>query len=157
MAHDDLAALLDAAIGLELAISRLYLRFHHDLPGDADFWWQLAMEEKNHAALLRSVDMMATTAAGVPDGLLPGRVQELRDLVARIEECLVRYAGSPAARDEAFALALELEQSAGEAHFQNFMESDGSGSLARVFQSLNRADMDHAQRLRSYMTEQGLA
>ncbi|MFO7610669.1 MAG: hypothetical protein R6X35_16035, partial [Candidatus Krumholzibacteriia bacterium] len=63
----------------------------------------------------------------------------------------------PAPRGEAFALALELEQSAGEAHFQNFMESDGSGSLARVFQSLNRGDMDHAQRLRSYMTEQGLA
>lgn len=157
MAHDDVAALLDAAIQLELGVSRLYLRFHHDLPDDSAFWWQLAMEEKNHAALLRSADQMALSAAGVPAGLLPGQVQELRDLTARIEEHLVRYAGTPAARTEAFALALELEQSSGESHFQNFMEADGGGPLARIFQALNRGDMDHAQRLRAYMAERGIA
>lgn len=155
--NDGIAELLIEAVRLELNIGKLYVRFHHSLPDDGDFWWQLAMEEKNHASLLRSADQISTAAHEFPAGLLPEQLQEMRDLNARIEARIVAEAAAPSARNAAFAFALELEQSAGEQHFQNFMETVNTGQLSRIFRSLNRGDMDHAQRLRTYMQERGIA
>jgi len=51
---DNLTKLLEEAILLELHVSKLYLLFSKLFPEDADFWWQICLEEKNHAALLKS-------------------------------------------------------------------------------------------------------
>ena len=155
--NEGIPALLAEAVRLELNIGKLYVRYHHSLPDDGDFWWQLAMEEKNHASLLRSADQIAPVVREFPAGLLPEQLQEVRDLNAMIEARIVAEAATPSDRRAAFAFALELEQSAGELHFQTFMETVSTGQLSKIFQSLNRGDMDHAQRLRTYMQERGIA
>ncbi|MEA3487197.1 MAG: hypothetical protein U9R20_06020 [Thermodesulfobacteriota bacterium] len=50
----DFSYLIEESINLELNIADLYFLFHELFPEDADFWWRLVLEEKNHAALIRS-------------------------------------------------------------------------------------------------------
>jgi len=45
--------LLEASIQLELNLAKLYTLFNDLFEEDEEFWWQLAMEERGHAALLQ--------------------------------------------------------------------------------------------------------
>jgi hypothetical protein len=44
----------DESINIEFNISELYLIFHRAFSEHEDFWWQLALEEKNHAGLIKT-------------------------------------------------------------------------------------------------------
>jgi len=46
--------------------------------------------------------------------------------------------------------------SAGEAHFQEFMESETGSLTADLFKQLASEDQNHAKRIREYMKEQGV-
>jgi hypothetical protein len=53
-------------------------------------------------------------------------------------------------RAEAFELALKIEVSAGESHYNNFMKNGPESRLREIFRILNRDDLDHAQRILEY-------
>jgi hypothetical protein len=57
----------------------------------------------------------------------------------------------------AFNIALRLEQSAGEIHFQDYMTSEADSEMDRIFKRLNQDDKDHAKRIQSYMTQHNIA
>ena len=59
-------------------------------------------------------------------------------------------------REDAFNLALKLAQSAGEIHFQQFMEKSSGSKLDLIFKRLNGDDKDHAMRILSYMKDYGI-
>ncbi|NTV01814.1 MAG: rubrerythrin family protein [Chlorobiaceae bacterium] len=148
-----LATLLDESIQLELNLARLYTLFNDHFEEDEDFWWQLAMEERSHAALLQQEKKLPQPLAFFPENLLSKDLEALRANNALIAGEAERFAAAPCSRQEAFNLALKIEMSAGEAHFQEFMESD-SGSLAGdIFKQLASEDQNHARRIREYMKE----
>jgi hypothetical protein len=71
-----------------------------------------------------------------------------------VNELLEIYERKAPARIKAFQIALEIEQSAAEAHYQEAMASGGiqdSSGLIDIFRNLNRADKDHSQRIQEYM------
>ena len=49
-----LKELANEAIQLELNVAKLYMTFQTIFPQDDEFWWDLVIEEQNHASLLRS-------------------------------------------------------------------------------------------------------
>ena len=153
-----LRRLIEEAIKLEFNMAEIYLSFHHRFPEDASFWWQVALEEKHHASLLRSGEQYF-----LDDGLFPGEIvgTALDTLVKLNSElkCILgqEKASPPLGRAFAFNLALKLEESAGEIHFQNVMqETEQPSEAIKLFQSLNDADKNHAERIRSYMRQKGL-
>lgn len=154
---DSFERVLDAAIELELNVSRLYRRFHHALVEDSHFWWELCLEEKNHANLLRSAAKIAAASRQRPVGLLPDTIEELTAVNRRIEGVLAqRPEEFPRDRAEAFRLAVELEGSVGELHFQRFMAMPPANKIGKVFQDLNRDDKDHEVRILRYMEQHGI-
>ena len=58
--------------------------------------------------------------------------------------------------EEALRLALRLEDSAGESHFQLVMENEADTPAAKLFQKLNEDDKDHSRRIRMYAERRGL-
>lgn len=71
-----------------------------------------------------------------------------------VNELLEIYERKVPTRREAFQIALELEQSAAEAHYQEAMASGGiqdSSGLIGIFRDMNGADKDHSKRIREYM------
>jgi len=149
-------SLLDESIKLELNISNLYMIFYENLPDDANFWWKMVLEEKNHASLLRSGKEIFAPMDKFPEELLSSSLQELSEANKFIQSLIERYREVPPTREEAFNVALHLEQSAGEVHYQLFMEKIPDTQLMKTFQKLNNDDKDHAKRISSYMKTKGI-
>jgi ferritin len=151
-----LTELIDESIRLELNVADIYLFFQAAFPEDADFWWDLALEEKNHAALIRSLKEHFLPLGKVPQDLLASSRETIRETNAMIRELIDKYRRTPPSRKEAFQTACDLEESAAEIHFQDFMSRKGLSGLDEIFQRLNADDKDHGEKLRSYMAAHGI-
>lgn len=148
--------LFEEAILMEKNVAELYLLFHQQLEEDASFWWELALEEENHAALLKTArEMMAMKNLAVPDDLLPDNLEDLKTSNALIREEYEVFRKTPS-RNRAFQLALKIENSAGELHYDQFMHRTPDSRLRKVFFKLNGDDKDHARRIKEYMTRHGI-
>ena len=67
------------------------------------------------------------------------------------DELIKEYQENPPSRQLALTVALEIEGSAGEFHYQHAMELPADSESTKVFQELNNVDKDHASRIRGYM------
>lgn len=152
----ELIRLKDEAIRLEESVSKLYLLFRDVFSEDADFWQQLAIEENNHAELIRSCVDLFMQVGLFPAEILPASRKNLQIASAKLETLQKQYAKEPPSREEALNVALETEQSAGEIHFQRLMEQRGDSRVVDLFQKLNQDDKDHANRILAYMKEKGI-
>ncbi len=154
--YEKLSQLIDESIQLELNVAELYKIFDEAFPEDADFWSKLHMEEENHAALIRGVAETYDLSVGFPSDMLDPSLQNLKNVNSKIVSLIVEYRSNPPSRETAFNVALELEQSSGEIHFQIFMEKESNDRIVQIYQQLNKEDKDHDARLRSYMEKHGI-
>lgn len=152
----DIFLIVEEATFLELNVAQLYLYFHHKFPGDSAFWWQLALEEKNHAALLRSGWEHLIKAGRFPAEVVPDALNPLVAVNKRLETILAEVKERIPSREEAFRLAIQLEESAGEIHFETFTKMPPKTPDGQMFQMLNQDDKDHARRLRDYAKAKGI-
>lgn len=151
-----LATLLDESIQLELNLAKLYTLFNDHFSEDEEFWWQLSMEERSHAALLQQEKKQPQPLQFFPENLLAKDLDALKANNAFILDQSKRFAEAPCSREDALNLALKIEMSAGEAHFQEFMESETGSLTADIFKQLASEDQNHARRIREYMKENGV-
>lgn len=149
---DEFVLLIEEAIKLELYISDLYMLFYRKFPEDEKFWWQLAIEEQNHAALLKTVRQMGHAQLNVPVDIIPANLNELAESNKILLEAIAEFEAQPD-RNRAFQFAFKMEQAAGELHYENFMRFATESRLTAVFRKLNGEDINHAERLRKYMTD----
>jgi rubrerythrin len=148
--NEKLIRVLQESIELELKIAELYQLFHNVFPQDNEFWWNLILEEKNHAALLRTLKEVFLPIGKFPVRLLSTSLHEFQQTNAAITETLQKCRAVPPSRTEAYHIAYALEQSAAELHYQKFMANAPDSDIDRLFQQLNNHDKDHAARLRIY-------
>jgi hypothetical protein len=144
-------AFIDEAVKIELNMSRLYSIFSEYIDEDRAFWNRLETEERNHAALLKTAKEFVNFNK-FPNNLVPENLEALVESNRLILETIDQFIGNPG-REMAFSLAIELEKSAGEVHFQHFMEEKPNDKVAEIFQQLNRSDKDHAERISLYWQE----
>lgn len=150
--YQNFGPLINEAIQLELNVARLYLLFHTLLPEDATFWWGLVIEEENHAALLRTVEQMNASQVEIPDGIMPNGLAELQKANQMILKAMEDFERQPE-RAYAFQLAHKIELSAGESHYNNFMNNAAESRIVEIFRILNRDDLNHARRIQEYKKE----
>ncbi len=152
----ELSRLLDESIQLEMNAAALYLSFYRTFPEDAEFWWQLAMEEKNHAALLKSAKQGFVDEGYFPPEILTTNLDALVELNKLTKELLDEHKRKPPSRGSTFEIALKLEQSAGEIDFNLTMEKEGDSPALKLFKRLNKDDKDHTRRIQDYMRRKGI-
>lgn len=142
---------LDESIQLEINVSDLYQLFYVKFPEDSDFWWQLSLEEVNHAALIRSINDLFLPEKILPRNILQKQSEEINKINHSIKQRISRYKLDAPSRFEAFNYAYELELSAGEAHYEMLMSESPESNVERIFQKLNGEDKNHARRIDEYM------
>jgi len=147
---DNLSKIIDESINLELKVSKLYALFHKIFPDHANFWWKLTIEEKNHAALVLTGKEHFASIGTIPDNLLSRELEKLKVTNYELDFLINKFSTHPPSEEEAFDLAIQIEESAGELHFQSFMNKKGSAPIDKIFRQLNHGDKDHAERLKSY-------
>ena len=152
--HKKLLQLIDETIKLELNIADIYLVFRNTFPEDSDFWWKMSMEEKKHANLIKSG--RDTFLDQFPTKLLAPTLQVLCNTSKKLISLLKEYKENPPSRETAFNVALGIEYSAGELHFQLAMEKRFVSSIIKIFQDLNNDCKDHANRIHAYMRDKGI-
>lgn len=154
--NNNLSQLIDEAIKLELNVAALYMSFHHTFPEDSSFWWDLTLEEKNHAALLKSGRQHFIQHGLFPSQIVNTKLEVLVQANNELERLLEEHKETPPSRESAFNLAIKLEESAGEVHFQRAMEKEPDSPAMELFARLNKDDKDHARRIREYMRDKGI-
>jgi hypothetical protein len=151
--EDNLPQIVELAIELENAVADLYMLFHEIFPEDADFWLKLFTEEREHASLLKwSKDLLESTGE-FPYEIVPADITPLTDSINKVKTCIRDFSTDTPTREAAFLAAIEIEESAGEVHFQEAMGMKADSTYLETFQKLNLEDKDHAARIRSYMQE----
>jgi hypothetical protein len=143
--------ILDESIKLELNAADLYMLFFRLFTEDSDFWWKLTLEEKNHAALVRSIRDIFQDVSGIPESLFLKSLEDLKKSNDEFELLIRKFKEQTPSRKEAFEAALFLEESAGELHYQEFMTEAADDRISDIFRQLNGEDKDHADRIREYM------
>jgi hypothetical protein len=83
-------------------------------------------------------------------------VQALCKTNNKLISLLKKYNEKPPSRKSAFNIALNIEKSAGELHFQLAMEKSPTSSIMEVLQVLNKDCKDHANRILAYMSDKGI-
>jgi len=148
--------LINESMKLELNVSELYRLFHNNFPDDATFWWDLVIEERNHAELIRQGREHYEPKGKFPDSLLCSKLSELQRVNEELAVLISEVTVNPLPREVAFNTALKLELAVGEMHFQQFMNNDIATTPEEIFKELNSADKDHAERILKYMNEKSI-
>lgn len=153
---NDRVSLVEESINLELNVADAYLLFHDLFPEDKEFWWKLVVEEKNHAALIRTGKEHFELENNFPHELLTSSLQDLKNENNKIKSLIKKYESNTPSREEVFNIALNLENSAAELHFQDFMDKEADSKMSDIFKKLNQEDKNHAKRISSYMKANGI-
>ncbi len=156
METNQLDELIDESIRLELNVAELYKTFSEALPEEQDFWWQLHIEEKSHAALIRAARDSFAKRGKFPHDLIANSIDDLKRSNAKVEMLTGKFNVTPPTPLEACEVAVALENEAGEMHYTRFMEKDASNAVDNVFQVLNRGDKDHERRIREHRQSIGV-
>lgn len=151
-----LEELTEESIQLELLVSDLYLLYYELFPEDGKFWWRLVEEERNHAALIRSAREYFAPIDQFPEKLVSDNLAALKGANKELRELLATYRKNPPTRNEAFHSALKLESTAGELHFQHFLDETALSKVEQIFKQLNGEDQEHAKRIHQYLSENGI-
>ncbi len=148
--------LLNESISLELNIGEVYEIFAGICAEDKNFWWELVIEEKNHAAILRSGEESYLKVDMFPSKILANSIEQVSSVNRNLEKLIAKFSDNPPDREAAFNIAFKLEKSAGEIHFQDFMTQNSGSEMDRIFKRLNQDDKDHADRILRYMEQKNI-
>lgn len=143
--------ILDEAIKLELTVSELYIMYNEYFPEDKDFWWRIAIEEKNHASLLESAKQFITSGIIKPE-MFYENISVLKEITEYCIETIRRFRENVPDRREAYEFALKLEDSAQEVHFQQMMNTMDDGThIIDILKKLNEDDVNHSERIKKLL------
>lgn len=147
---------LKESIEMELNVGEVYQLFSVKFPQDHDFWWKIAIEELNHAALIESINGIFMSESISPLDSLGKQTEDLYRMNLSVKARIEYYKLFPPTRSEAFKYGFELENSVGEAHFELFMTAEPNSPASKIFQKINCDDINHATRIDNYMKENSI-
>ena len=148
---DDIIRYIDESITMETNIAELYLLFSETIPEDRLFWWKLNLEERNHASLLESEKLFYQVNA-FPTELFSNNLEDIAKFNGSFILKIQQFKNKPT-RENAFKIALEIENSGIELSYQLLSENKKLSKAIKLFNQLNKADKDHAKRIIEYMNK----
>ena len=144
----DIIKYLEESVKLEYNVSELYIIFAEQFTEDYNFWWKIANEELNHASLLKTAIEFAKMN-DFKDILIVGDIDDLIKMNNNFDNIIKDFLINPS-RVKCFDIALEIENSAGESHYQETMSIHSDNEIVKIFQKLNQEDIDHYNRINKY-------
>lgn len=134
---------------IERLVSKVYYRFSHLFLSDGelrDFWWDMAGEEEQHAAILLACKALIQN---YDDEELDPSITEAAAERLRIKLAGYLAKGTPSlAVDEAFTIALEIETSEIDAIYGKLLQLGGP-KIAQTMQNLGVPASIQRQKLKA--------
>ena len=138
---------------IERLVSKVYFRFSHLFLGQSelrDFWWQMAIEEEQHASILIACNELIGNFSD--EKLDPQLTREKADrLGAQIRAILQK--GTPAISvEEAFKMALEIETSEIDTIYSKLLQLGGP-KIAKTMENLGIPANVQRQKLKAALNK----
>jgi len=147
---NEILELLKKSISLEKRIGQLYTLFAQYYEEDNLFWKDLAEEENKHARTLEGLQPWLNMGANLDDYILQN-LNELTEKNISLKKVIQFALDEPPTREMAFNVALKIELTASELHYQKIITKHTDDKLLQSMQELCGADKDHAKRIRKMM------
>lgn len=148
-------SLIRKMIALEKNVGLLYTYFQDKFPEDKEFWKKLAAEEIKHATLIETHADFILDSKEAFSNLFESSEESLERIYSKVTQIIENLDQYTKSREDAFLVALQLEQSAGELHYQNIVKETENGDEAplplTVFNLLANYDKDHSERILKYL------
>ena len=149
--NEQLSKQIEESIKLELNVAELYNLFATAFREDFDFWQELCWEEKHHAHLIRTMKKPLLSSEEFPKELLSYSLENLIEVNNTLKSLIKKYNNKPPSRKDAFNIAISIEKSAGEIHYQHAMDVPFYLNYMEIWQKLNEDDKNHVKRISAYM------
>lgn len=136
---------------IELNAGYLYFAFRDTNKEDSSFWWHLANEEFNHAALIQTCIEFLNNDIDV-SFMIKEKTKNLKIFNDYLIDIKKTYLESPS-RSKSFEIALNIESDTSETHFEYIMTNtniDVNNSIITILRQLNKDDINHLERITNY-------
>jgi hypothetical protein len=150
--NDKKEEILDEAIRAETNMSKLYEVYQERFSEDAEFWGKLAEEEKDHASIINMArDVLSEEV--LSQVFSYGDLDRLKEVNEQVEGLIEEYGTKAPSKEEAYDIAIELEEKAFELFYQKKMTWEPNSNEMDVLQKLNKDSKDHAARIKKLRLE----
>lgn len=126
--------ILDQASSLEKIMADMYTLFEKSFAEDSSFWKQLAYEELNHAALLKSVRNNPIMSNQFIHDASSDFLQEIVTAKEWATSLLIKFSEVNPDRLTAFNTAIDAEKTAGELHYQSIMTKESDSWFIKIME-----------------------
>lgn len=150
--NSNLLELIDESIKLENNLGDLYAIFCKHFTDHKDFWNQLSVEEYNHASILKGGREYFIPLKTFPREIICENLDLLKNINENILRNISNFNIEPISLFTALNIALQMETSAGERHYENAMNNKLPSEVIKIFQKLNDADLNHAERIKKLIS-----
>jgi len=141
--------------GLELRLAKLYLHFKASFIDDAeaaDMFEKLSYDEKSHYDLVQYQRRIVRREQEIFKDV-DIDVKEIRAVTSRVESAV--KGNPPPSLSEAIKIAIDIESTAGEAHYRTAMEQSNR-DLSDFLRHLGTSDKEHFSVLKEFAQSRGL-
>jgi len=134
----------------ELKVSELYTLYSDLFPEDRSFWFNMALEEKNHASLIKSSTLYVKLGM-LPKQMIYDCIENAENTIVEMSGRIEQYLALTPPKCEAYRFALLVERSPCEAHFKDAMLTPSDDKVMQILQKICRMDAFHFTRVDSMM------
>jgi hypothetical protein len=147
MEPDYLLNVVKESARFESCVAKLYLHLSRTFAEDRDFWLQLYTEEKNHSAIFAAFAIGELPLSLLPHEVIDTDLARIKSNIAIVEQALTGFNAKYDTKLKAYEFALEIEQLAGEAIFQEGLSKESDSEALFFIQRINKDDFDHRKRI----------
>lgn len=146
------AKILQGLIECEEVIQQLYEDYSKTVPTMTAFWIRLAREEKQHAAMLRTLHRFLKKGHLFSN---IGRFSEtaIEPIMKLVADARIEAASGRVSAHQAVQVALRIETSLIDSRFYDVVESDAP-EFKHIAQTLSHATAIHTEQIREQLTVQ---
>lgn len=151
---DQTIKMLEKYTEYELKVSDLYMLFSRIFPEDSKFWFDLSLEEKDHASLIKS-SIVYVRIGKFPSQMAYDCMDSIDSMLDLIDSRIERYSAATPAKCEACRFALIVERSPCETGFLKAMTTETDDRVMQILQKVGRLDALHYTRVDNLMQKFG--
>jgi hypothetical protein len=153
--ESELSTRILACIEVESTAAEIYHLFGKMFPEARQFWYDLAMEEENHASIL-AIGWGLSRVGRLPEHAVPESLPLIRKSLELAQEIKKKAEAGEVTLKEALEMSVELESAITEKYFSEVMTKETDSSAIEKLQRLVTDTESHIKKIRDFMVEKGL-
>lgn len=145
---------IKTCIAIESGIAEIYHSFSGLFPKAKSFWYELAMEEENHASVLL-VGSKYVKSGKLPGYIVPRSLKKMKSTLQLIDDIKEKINSGNISMKEALDMAMKLELTMEESYVLEVLTRETKDEVIARLQKLVGETKVHVTKISEYMQRKG--